>query len=266
MTESSQTQMLHKGDFLREWQTIEDGSIDLVICDPPYGGLRRVHDWDNKPDFAVVSWILHQLLKVPTGQIAIFSSAKLLTEVELSFSKYFVRRFVEIWRKSNSQVMHKDRPKPDVEFISVFHRKGCRKNLRVYNWKDIAEQGEPYSRENKNLQQTNLAIEKRAIDVNATGLRYPSSVVYHPNRPAMTSDEKANAKHPTQKSLQHLINLISLLSNPGDTVLDPFMGSGTAILAAIMTGRRAVGWDILEEFVAMTAKRIEMETAQGVLI
>ena len=262
---SSQTQMLHQGDFLREWQTIDDSSVDLVICDPPYGELKRVHDWDKKPDFAVVSWILSQLLQ-PTGQIAIFSSAKLLTEVELSFSKYFVRRFVEIWRKSNSQVMHKDRPKPDVEFISVFHRKGCRKNLRVYNWKDIAQQGKPYSRANRNLQQTNLHAKKRAIDVNATGLRYPSSIVHHPNRPAMTSAEKAYGKHQAQKSLQHIINLIRLLSNPGDTVLDPFMGSGTAILAAIMTGRRAVGWDILEEFVAMTAKRIEMETAQGVLI
>ncbi|MCH7574696.1 MAG: site-specific DNA-methyltransferase [Candidatus Marinimicrobia bacterium] len=266
MTGSFKTQMLHKGDFLREWQTIEDGSIDLVICDPPYGELRRVHDWDNKPDFAVVSSILNHLLRSPTGQVAVFSSAKMLTEVETAFSKYFDRRFIQIWQKPNAQVMHKDRPKPDVEFVSVFHRKGCKKDQRVFNWEDVAQQGKPYSRANRNLQQTNLHAKKRAIDVNATGLRYPSSIVHHPNRPAMTSAEKAYGKHQAQKSLQHIINLIRLLSNPGDTVLDPFMGSGTAILAAIMTGRRAVGWDILEEFVAMTAKRIEMETAQGVLI
>ena len=81
----------------------------------------------------------------------------------------------------------------------------------------------------------------------------------------MTSAEKAFGKHPTQKSLQHMMNLIRLLSNEGDTILDPFMGSGTAILAAIMTGRRAIGWDISDEFVAMTAKRIKHQTAQGVL-
>ncbi len=265
MTVSSQNPILHRGDFLREWQSIEDSSIDLVICDPPYGELRRVHEWDQKPDFSVVSWILSQLL-VPTGQIAIFSSSKMLTEVELAFSTYFERRFIQVWHKPSAQVLHKDRPKPDVEFVSVFHRKGCKKALRVFNWEDIAEQGEPYSRENKNLQQTSLHTEKRAIDVNVTGLRHPSSIVYHPNRPAMSSAEKANAKHPTQKSLRHIMNLIRLLSNEGDTVLDPFMGSGTAILAAILTGRRAFGWDILEDFVAMTKERIEKKTAQGILV
>ena len=152
-----------------------------------------------------------------------------------------------------------------MEFISVFHRKRCRKDRRIFNWKDIAEQGEPYTRENKNLQNTSLHTKKRPIDVNATGLRYPSSIVHHPNRPGMTSAEKAFGKHPTQKSLQHMMNLIRLLSNEGDTILDPFMGSGTAILAAIMTGRRAIGWDISDEFVAMTAKRIKHQTAQGVL-
>ena len=265
MTGSSTSRTLYHGDFLREWQAVKDGSIALFICDPPYGELRRVHAWDEKPDFSVVSWILSQLLK-PTGQIAIFSSAKMLTEIEMAFSKYFERRFIQIWHKPSAQALHKDRPKPDVEFVSVFHRNGCRKDGRVFNWEDIAAQGEPYSRENKNLQQTSLRTEKRAIDVNATGLRYPSSIVYHPNRPAMSSAEKANAKHPTQKSLRHIMNLIRLLSNEGDTVLDPFMGSGTAILAAILTGRRAIGWDILEEFVAMTTKRIEQETAQGMLV
>ena len=62
------------------------------------------------------------------------------------------------------------------------------------------------------------------------------------------------------------MNLIRLLSHKGDTVLDPFMGSGTAILAAALTDRRAIGWDILDEYVAITTERIEKETAQGVLI
>ncbi|MCH7521477.1 MAG: site-specific DNA-methyltransferase [Candidatus Marinimicrobia bacterium] len=265
MSFAHKDQELHQGDFLRGWQAVNDGSIDLVICDPPYGELRRVHDWDEKPDFAVVSWILSKLLK-PTGQIAIFSSAKMLTEVEVAFSKYFQRRYLEIWHKPSARVMHKDRPKPDVEYVSVFHRKGCRKDRRVFNWEDIAEQGEAYFRKNKNLQNTNLRTKKRAIDVNASGLRYPSSIVHHPNRPGMTSQEKSNAKHPVQKNLQHIMNLIKLLSNEGDTILDPFMGSGTAILAAILTDRHAIGWDILEEFVTMTTERIEKATAQVVLL
>ena len=60
--------------------------------------------------------------------------------------------------------------------------------------------------------------------------------------------------------------LIRLLSNEGATVLDPFMGSGTTLLAAAQTGRKVVGFDILEEYFDMTKTRLEQETAQGVLI
>ena len=82
----------------------------------------------------------------------------------------------------------------------------------------------------------------------------------------MTSDEKRHAKHSTQKSLDHLKYLIRLLSDEGATVLDPFMGSGTTLLAAAQTGRKVVGFDILKEYFDMTKTRLELETAQGALL
>lgn len=259
-----QSQILYQADFFRQWQRVDDGSIDLAICDPPYNILERVHAWDKKIDFAVLSWILCQLLK-PAGQIALFCSAKMIAKIETALANYFEMRYIDIWQKPSAMALHKDRPKPDVEFVCVFHRRGTKKKDRTFNWKDVAHHGQPYVRENKNRNHTNLATTKRAADINASGLRYPSSVVNFPNRPAMTSDEKRYAKHDTQKSLDHMKYLIRLLCDEGATVLDPFMGSGSTILAAAQTGRKVIGFDIIEKYFDMTKTRLKRETAQGVL-
>lgn len=265
MTASLQDAVHHQGDFFRRWQLVPDGSVDLAMCDPPYNVLQAVQPWDRKIDFAVLSWILCQLL-TPSGQVAIFCSGRMIPEVVAEFAKYFENRYLEVWQKPSAMASHKDRPKPDVEFVCVFHRKGTRKRDRTFNWEDVACQGQPYTRINRTLDHITRTTLKREVDMNDSGLRYPSSVVRFPNRPAMTAAEKRYANHPTQKSLERLEWLIQLLSNEGQIILDGFMGSGTTILAALRTGRKVVGFDILEEYFDMTKTRLERETAQGVLI
>ena len=265
MNASLQDAVLHHGDFFRQWQFVLDGSIDLAICDPPYHILHEVHSWDRKIDFAVLSWILSRLL-TPLGQVALFCSGKMIPEVVSEFGKYFEFRYPEVWQKPSARVVHKDRPRPDVEFVCVFHRRKTKKDDRTFNWEDIAIQGNSYIRVNRNLENTNLKTLKREVDTNKSGLRHPSSVVYFPNRPAMTEEEKRFAEHPTQKSLAHMDNLIRLLSHKGQTVLDPFMGSGTAILAALRAGRKAIGFELESKYFLMTENRLQHETAQGTLI
>lgn len=257
------TYELHQGDFFLTWPHITDRSVDLAVVDPPYGVLKSVHDWDKEIDFGVLAWILNQLM-TPHGQLAVFSSGVMLTEVigELG-RKYFDFRYTEIWQKPNIRVFHKDRPKPDVEFVSVFHRRGLPQKNRIFNWVEVAPCGAPYTRINHNRADTNSKTLKRKIDASESGLRFPSSVVHFPNRPAMTMEEKRYAKHPTQKSLEHIERIIRLLSYEGQTVLDPFMGSGTTILAAARTGRRGIGFEIEEEFFRMTELRLEHKTSKG---
>lgn len=256
---------LYQADFLRSWQAVKDGSVHLVVCDPPYNALERVHPWDKKIDLAVLSWIFSQLL-TSHGQIANFCCARMIPELVAEFSKYFECRFIEVWQKPSAMVLHKDRPKPDIEFICVFHRKKTPKKYRTYNWEEVANQGEPYLRTNQNLDHTNINTSKRKIDKNDSGLRYPSSVVHFPNRPAMKANETRLANHPTQKSLEHMKRLIRILSNPGETVLDPFMGSGTAVLAAINTGREAIGFEIEPPYFDMSESRIRHHIEQEVLL
>ena len=49
----------------------------------------------------------------------------------------------------------------------------------------------------------------------------------------------------------------------GDTVLDPFAGSGTTLIAALETGRKAIGIEIDERWVAVARRRLERWHAQG---
>ena len=236
---------IHFVDFHRWWQKINDGTIDLILTDPPYGLQLRKFEWDIKPDFAVLAWIFHQLL-THSGAIAIIHNPALTSELELAFAKYFVRKYIEVWLKPSALVKHKDRPKPDLDFVSVFYRKRGKMADHVFNWEEIAEVGEPWKRKNKNLENTTLMTKKRRIDVNESGLRHPSSYIPVVNRPAMTRVEMEGVTHPMQKDISAVTRLIKLLSNPGDLVLDPYMGSGTTMVAAERTARRSIGFEIDE--------------------
>ena len=236
---------IHFFDFHRWWQKVNDGIVDLIVTDPPYGTQRRKFEWDIKPDFAHLAWIFHQLL-THCGAIAIIHNPALTSEIEIAFAKYFVRKYIEVWHKPSALVKHKDRPRSDLDFVSVYYRKRGKMADHVFNWEDIAEIGESWERKNKSLENTTMTTKKRRIDANESGLRHPSSYVPVVNRPAMKKVEMEGVSHPMQKDISAVIRLIKLLSNSGDLVLDPYVGSGTTMVAAERTGRRSIGFEIDE--------------------
>lgn len=78
--------------------------------------------------------------------------------------------------------------------------------------------------------------------------------------PAIARWEKSCGKHPTQKPLGVLTRLIQASTLPGAWILDPFSGSGTTGIAANLLGRRYLGLEKEEEFLAMSkARREEIE-------
>lgn len=74
-------------------------------------------------------------------------------------------------------------------------------------------------------------------------------------------DDRLNSKgvklHPTEKPVNILRELIESSSCLGETVLDPFCGSGSTLEAALREGRSAIGIEIEEKFCEITAKRLE---------
>ncbi len=67
---------------------------------------------------------------------------------------------------------------------------------------------------------------------------------------------KERTAHKTQKPLKVCIPYIEISSNPGDLVLDPFIGSGSTAVAAKMLGRNYVGFEINNEFCKIAEKRL----------
>ncbi len=99
---------------------------------------------------------------------------------------------------------------------------------------------------------------------NKDGQRFPRSVLRYPNKPCMTESEKTG--HPTQKPVNMLEYILKGLSNPGDTILDPFVGSGSTLVACHRTGRKGIGYELNDEYFEMARDRLERETAQGTLV
>jgi site-specific DNA-methyltransferase (adenine-specific) len=68
-------------------------------------------------------------------------------------------------------------------------------------------------------------------------------------------------QHPTQKPESLIAELVARHSNPGDLILDPFMGSGTTLVAAKRLGRRAIGIELNQAYCDIAVRRL----AQSVL-
>jgi len=253
---------IYCGDFFREFTKVPEHSVDMIVSDPPYGTLRRMHPWDQPIDPSFLAGILNHLL-APIGTIALICNSAMIPDLVLSFNRHFKYRYLEVWLKSSAQAKHKDRPRPDVEYVLVFDRKGMTKADRIFNWEDVALQGDPYVRVNRNLENATMPTLKREVDENPSGLRYPSTVVEVKHRPSMTREEKSGTDHPQQKDIHAVERLIRLLSKPGQTILDPFMGSGTTIVAAARCGRVGIGFERERKFFNQAKRRIERETEEG---
>ena len=255
-------QVLYNLDFYREWQEIGQGFVQLVLSDPPNGSQSKQYPTDEKPDYANFGWIIHQLLDF-CGAIALIHPPKLTSEIEVDFRKYFKLTYQEFWHKPSAMAKIKDRPRPDIDVVSIYHRHGSAIKDHVFNWESIAEVKNPYVRRNKNLKNSTMTTQKRRLDVNPSGRRYPSSLVEVVNRPAMTNAEKEGINHPFQKSLSAVTRLVRMLSNPGDLILDPFAGSGTTMVAAEKTGRRSIGYEIDESNYLEAEARLAKEVGRG---
>ena len=97
---------------------------------------------------------------------------------------------------------------------------------------------------------------------NAPGLQFGSKAT------AISSNETADRKkigHPVPKPVGWMRWLVDLASLPDETVLDPFMGSGTTGVAAIQLGRKFIGIEREPKYFDIACKRIEQAVAQGQL-
>lgn len=234
---------LYQGDCLELMKNIPDGSVDLILCDPPYGITRN--KWDSVIPFEQMWEQLNRITK-PNGAICLFGSEPFSSALRMSNIKRF--KYDWIWEKTvaSNFAMCKKQPFKKHEVVSVFFSKQPTYNPQM-------QAGKPYiDKREKGKRNASVGVEcgiKRQRIENK-GTRYPSSVQKFSN------GNNGNV-HPTQKPIALLEYFIRTYTNEGETVLDFTMGSGSTGVACANTDRRFMGIELDEGYFNIAKKRIE---------
>jgi site-specific DNA-methyltransferase (adenine-specific) len=214
-------------------------SVDLLVADPPYnlgknyGNNHDLKAWDEYQAFTR-AWLNEavRLLK-PTGSLYVFMGVRFISQLFLMLEKEFALNFNGWITWHYTQGMgRKQGFSPRHEDILYFTKT---QNF-TFNLDDIRIP-QKYYRERNNMAGTN-----------------PGDVWEFSHVHYCSAEREA---HPTQKPEALLERIIKASSNPGDMVLDPFVGSGTTCKVAHVLDRRWLGIDINPEFIEMSQRRVE---------
>lgn len=232
------------GDCLQVMEDIETASVDMILCDLPYGTTRN--KWDSVIDLPSL-WKQYERIIRDNGAIVL--TAQPPFDKVLGVSNLGLLRYEWIWEKTSAtgHLNAKKMPMKAHENILVFY-----KNLPTYNPQKT--QGH----ERKVSKAEHKVNSKMSTNYNPTGLttydsteRYPRSVITFP------TDKQKSALHPTQKPVALMEYLIQTYTNPGDLVLDNCAGSGSTLLAAKNLGRQYVGIEKDEEYYKICLERLQ---------
>jgi site-specific DNA-methyltransferase (adenine-specific) len=254
------TVTLYHGDCLEIMPTLPAQSVDAIIADLPYG--TTACKWDTVIPFAPL-WAEYKRLIKPRGAVVLFSRQPFTSLLVTSNLDWF--KYEWIWDKVLHTEFHaaKYRPLNKHETILVFSPAGASygsTNLMSYfpvmtsrDRARITKGGYVQNRKNPKSNRLNQVMPP-ALHAE----RYPTSIIECSNA------DHSNRTHPTQKPVALLEYLVRTYTNPGDTVMDNTMGSGTTGVACVQTGRRFVGIEKDAKYFAIARQRIE--TAQPALL
>ena len=242
MVETKDCKLL-QGDCLELMKDIPDKSIDLILCDLPYGQTK--FEWDKKLNFDLL-WEQYERIIKNNGAILLFGKHPFTSELVLSNLKLF--RYELIWEKTraSNSMQVKKQPSAIHENIIVFY-----KNQPTYN--DLKfKVDEKYIDKRKSINDSFYSkghyqgVMKRKAD---DGWRHPQSIL--PFNSVWKKD-----MHPTEKPVELLEWLIKSYTNEGETVLDNCMGSGSTGVACMNTNRKFLGIELDPQYFEMARQRI----------
>ena len=234
---------LYKGDCLEIMKNIPDGSVDMVLCDLPYG--TTACKWDIIIPFEPL-WEQYKRIIKDNGAIVLFGSEPFSSQLRMSNLKMY--RYDWIWQKtvaSNFALSNKQ-PQKKHENIMVFYKKQPTYNPQM-------EKGKAYIDKRSNGTRnvfvgTESNFKKQPIK--NEGTRYPSSIQKFSN---------GNNKnvHPTQKPVELLEYLIKTYTDENEVILDNCMGSGSTGVACKNLNRNFIGIELDETYFNIAKDRIE---------
>ena len=240
--------ILLKGDCLVEMDKIPDGSVDLILTDPPYG--TTACKWDSVIPFEPMWKQLNRIIKA-NGAIVLFGSEPFSSNLRMSNIKNY--KYDWTWDKISCTgcFMVKKQPLRAVENVIVFYDKQS-----MYN-PILRDKPKNAIRKNnikvKNRSQTHvggeyLRNEFRTIPVDKS---YPTNIIRINNY-----GKGIKRLHPTQKPVALMEYLIKTYTNENETVLDFTMGSGTTGVACVNTNRNFIGIELDDKYFEIAKQRL----------
>lgn len=263
--------VLYCGDCLIKMGEIADESVDLILCDLPYGttdrkgteskGNNRLLEWDTIIPLDKL-WEQYKRILKPLGAVVLTADQPFTSQLVLSNLEWF--KYEWIWKKKKTTgfLLANYRPMKETEDIVVFSPAGAAaasrngKNM-TYNPQGLIEKNVKKKNSAKRLGnflhnpehmgKNNKLLHETEYEQKYTN--YPSEIIEF----GLDKD----AIHPTQKPVALMEYLIRTYSNEGETVLDNCMGSGTTGVACMNTNRNFIGIEMDEEYFIQAKRRIE---------
>jgi len=270
--------ILYQGDCLEEMNKIADESVDLILCDLPYGttdrkgveekGNNRLLKWDTVIPLDLL-WEQYRRVLKPLGTVALTADQPFTSMLILSNLDWF--KYEWIWKKQKTTgfLLANYRPMKETEDVVIFSPGGAAaasrngKNM-TYNPQGLIEKKVKKKNSAKRLGkflhnpehmgENNKLLHETEYEQKWTN--YPSEIIEF--------GLDRNVIHPTQKPVALMEYLIKTYSNEGETVLDNCMGSGTTGVACKKTNRNFIGIEKETEYFTQAKERIESVTVEEV--
>lgn len=233
---------IYEGDCLEILKKLPSGSIDMVLCDLPYGTTQN--RWDSLIDLKALWKEYHRVVK-ENGAIVLTSQGLFTARLILSNERNF--KYKIVWEKSKPTnfLNAKRQPLRKHEDICVFYRR-----QPIYN--PQMSVGEPYDKGIRKNQLSGSYGDFNPSHVKSNGKRYPTDIVYF-----KTAESEGEVWHPTQKPVELGRYLIRTYSKEGDLILDNAFGSGSFLVAAALENRRFCGIEKNEDVHLFKKKKID---------
>jgi site-specific DNA-methyltransferase (adenine-specific) len=243
------TSSIHKGDCLELMKEIPDGSIDMILCDLPYGTTDC--KWDTVIPFGPL-WGQYKRVIKDNGAIVLFGSQPFTSALIMSNLKGFAHSFIWDKKFAANFVQAKRQPLKDHEEVIVFSKTGKQPLYfpqMVKRDKPIKSGGNGQSK-NKAIR---LAITDKSKEFGDTVKTYTHKF---PTTQLRFNVRTGRGLHPTQKPVPLFEYLIKTYTNEGETVLDNCAGSFTTAVACLNTERKYICMEQEGEYFALGENRI----------
>jgi site-specific DNA-methyltransferase (adenine-specific) len=219
---------------------IKDKSIDMILCDLPYG--TTICKWDVVIPFDLL-WEQYERIIKDNGVILLFGTEPFSSKLRCSNLKIY--KYDWIWYKSRAFNFFnaKKQPLKYHEIISVFYKK----QPQYY---PIMRKGEKNHRTKPITRKSNLLNNISKGEINTSDMKYPKSII------EIKSTDSTKNLHPTQKPVELLEYLIKTYTMENEIVLDNCMGSGSTGVACINTNRKFIGIEKDERYFEIAKERI----------